>query len=86
MAHLGNVGPTAAFGAAWYIVGIPLAIWLAIRRRFGLAGLPVTTYVAPQYLLALLWEVPPGLLGCRSGRHDKLTSSQPPSPQPSLPL
>lgn len=68
MEHLGSVGPTALIGPAWYVLGVPLAVWLTIRRRFGLAGLAVTTYVAPQYLLALLWELPQGLLAWRAGR------------------
>lgn len=68
MDHLGNVGPTALIGPAWYVIGVPLAIWLTTRRRFGLAGLALTTYVAPQYLLALLWELPQGLLAWRSGQ------------------
>lgn len=68
MEHLGNVGPTALIGPAWYVIGVPLAIWLTTRRRFGLAGLALTTYVAPQYLLALLWELPQSLLAWRSGQ------------------
>ena len=65
MKHLGNVGPTAIVGAAWYVLGVPLAIWLTFRSRFGLAGLALTSYVAPQYLLALVWELPKGLLTWR---------------------
>lgn len=68
MEHLGNVGPTALIGPAWYVIGLPLAVWLTLRKRFGLAGLALTTYVAPQYLLVALWELPKGLLGWRA-RH-----------------
>ena len=71
MAHLGNVGPTALLGSAWYLFGVPLAVWLTLHRRFGLAGLALTTYVAPQYLLALLWELPRGLVGRGSGERDE---------------
>ena len=72
MGHLGNVGPTALLGSAWYLIGVPLAVWLTFRRRFGLAGLALTTYVAPQYLLALLWELPRGLVAPRSGERAPL--------------
>ncbi len=58
MDHSGNVGPTRFLGVAWYIVGIPLGVWLTAKNRPGLAGLALSTYVAPQYLLVLLWELP----------------------------
>lgn len=51
-----NLGPTMLFGLAWLIVGIPLAGWLAWKGRPGWAGLALSTYVMPQYLLAPLWN------------------------------
>ena len=51
-----NMSPTHWFGLAWLAIGIPLAIWLTGRNRLGLAGLALSPYVYPQYLLALLWE------------------------------
>jgi hypothetical protein len=52
----GNLGPTALVGNAWYVAGIPVAVWLTLRGRVGLAGLSLSPYVWPQYLLVLLWE------------------------------
>ena len=75
MEHLGNVGPTSLVGPAWYLIGIPLAVWLTLRGRFGLAGLALTTYIAPQYLLAAIWELPRGLLAWRSRGPDPISSS-----------
>lgn len=53
-----NFGPTNLFGAAWFLVGFPLAVWLTVRGRTGLAGLAMTPYLLPQYFLLLLWELP----------------------------
>ena len=52
-----NAGPTRLLGMWWMLVGVPLAIWLAAHRRFGLAGLAITPYLFPQYLLVALWDV-----------------------------
>lgn len=52
-----DIGPTAWFGTAWLIVGIPLAAVLAWRGHVGWAGLAMTTYLLPQYLLMPLLEV-----------------------------
>lgn len=46
-----TVGPTAWFGRWWLIAGIPLAIFLAKRGLFGWAGLAMSPYVTPQYVL-----------------------------------
>lgn len=52
-----HLGPTRFIGGAWFVIGVPLAIWLTVRGRVGWAGLAVTPYLLPQYLLAILWEV-----------------------------
>ena len=52
-----NAGPTRLLGMWWMFVGVPLAIWLAAHRRLGLAGLAITPYLFPQYLLLALWDV-----------------------------
>lgn len=57
--HFANLSPTKLIGAAWLIVGVPLAAWLTVKGRVGLAGLAVSPYVLPFYLLILLWEWSP---------------------------
>ena len=52
-----HLGPTRFVGTAWYLVGVPLAIWLTVKGRVGWAGLALSPYVLPQYLLAILWEM-----------------------------
>lgn len=51
-----DIGPTMWFGAAWFIVGLPLAALLTLQGRVGWAGLAMSTYVVPQYLLMPLLE------------------------------
>lgn len=53
----GNLGPTAFLGRAWLIVGIPLAAWLTWRGRVGWAGLAVSPYILPAYLVTPVWEL-----------------------------
>ena len=52
-----HMGPSRFVGSVWYLVGVPLAIWLTIKGRVGWAGLALSPYVLPQYLLAILWEI-----------------------------
>lgn len=52
-----NFGPTNLFGATWFVIGAPLAMWLTARGCTGLAGLALTPYLLPQYLLLLLWDI-----------------------------
>lgn len=54
-----NLSPTRILGPAWLIVGTPLGLWLTIRNHPGWAGLVLTPYLVPQYLLSLLWELGP---------------------------
>lgn len=46
-----NVGPTALIGPWWLLIGIPLGVWLFWRGWPGLAGLAITPYVLPYYLM-----------------------------------
>jgi hypothetical protein len=46
-----NVGPTALIGPWWLLFGVPLGAWLFWRGWLGLAGLAITPYVLPYYLL-----------------------------------
>lgn len=51
-----DFGPTRVLGYSWLLVGIPLSVWLTYRGRVGWAGLAVSPYVTPQYLMVLLLE------------------------------
>jgi hypothetical protein len=53
-----NIGPSAIVGAWWLLIGVPLGIWLFVRGRVGLAGLAVTPYVLPYYLMVALLDLP----------------------------
>jgi hypothetical protein len=53
-----NVGPTVVVGLWWLLVGIPLGAWLFWRGRVGLAGLAISPYVLPYYLMVALLDLP----------------------------
>ena len=55
----GNVGPTALFGYWWFIVGVPLAIWLTLRGHPALAGVAASPYMLGAYWLWPAIEIPP---------------------------
>lgn len=46
-----NVGPSRWLGAWWLLAGIPLAAWLTVKGRVGLASLAVSPYLLPYYLM-----------------------------------
>jgi len=52
-----TLGPTALFGSAWLIVGIPLGAWLLWRGHVGFAGMAWSPYFLEIYSLVGLWEV-----------------------------
>ena len=54
-----NLSPTRFFGAVWLPIGVTLAVFLTWRGRVGLAGLAMSPYVLPHYLLLLLLEIAP---------------------------
>lgn len=54
-----GIGPGRYLGLAWLVVGVPLAALLLARGRVGWAGVAVTPYLLPQYLLFPLLELVP---------------------------
>ena len=54
--HFANLSPTKLLGPAWLVIGVPLAAWLTVKGRVGLAGLAISPYLLPGYLLVVLWE------------------------------
>lgn len=52
-----NWGPTRIIGAWWLPFGAVLAAVLTLKGKVGLAGLAMSPYIFPQYLLVALWEV-----------------------------
>ena len=55
-----NVGPTALIGLWWLLLGVPLGAWLFWRGRVGLAGLAISPYLLPYYLMMALLDIPSG--------------------------
>lgn len=55
-----DFGPTRILGYVWLVIGIPLGAWLTYRDRVGWAGLAVSPYITPQYLMVLLLEARAG--------------------------
>lgn len=51
-----NMSPTRWFGRWWFVIGVPLAAWLTWRRWLGGAGLAVSPYLMPYYLLMPLLD------------------------------
>lgn len=53
-----NIGPTALVGLWWLVLGIPLGAWLFWRGRVGPAGLAISPYLLPYYLMVALLDLP----------------------------
>jgi hypothetical protein len=53
-----NMGPSRVFGVWWLAIGLPLAAWMTLKCRVGWAGLAISPYVLPQYLMWPLVELP----------------------------
>jgi hypothetical protein len=53
-----NIGPTAVVGLWWLLLGIPLCAWLLWRGRAGLAGLAISPYILPYYLMIAVLDLP----------------------------
>lgn len=49
-----NIGPGRLLGTWWLLAGVPLGWWLFRRGQVGWAGLAISPYVLPQYLLIAL--------------------------------
>lgn len=60
-----NLAPSAWIGGWWPVLGLPLAAWLTVRGRFGLASLAASPYLHLYYLLF-------GLLELRTDGHRSL--------------
>ena len=58
-AMMNTIGPPRWFGPAWLAIGIPLGAWLWWRGRLGLAGIAISPYWIPGYLLMWLLELVP---------------------------
>lgn len=56
----GNYAPTRIVGPGLMLIGIPLGLWLLWRGRPGLAGLAVSPYWLPEYLMFALLDLVPG--------------------------
>ena len=52
-----NMGPTQWLDYWWFVGGIPLAGWLTYRGRVGLAGLALSPYIWPYYLMFVVPDV-----------------------------
>lgn len=53
-----NIGPSRLIGGWWLVIGLPMAAYLTLRGRLGLAGLAASLYWLPYYLLMLILELP----------------------------
>ena len=53
-----NVAPSFWFGGWWLLIGIPLAVWLWFKDHPGAAGLAMSPYLMPYYLLFAFTWVP----------------------------
>ncbi len=52
-----NLAPSAWIGGWWVLLGLPLAAWLTMRGRLGLASLAASPYVHVYYLGFALLEL-----------------------------
>lgn len=55
--HPYDLGPGRWLGPLWLVIGVPLAGWLWLRGLPGSAGLAISPYVVPQYMLMPLIDV-----------------------------
>jgi hypothetical protein len=53
-----NLGPSRLIGLWWLVAGVPLALWLLLRGRLGLASLVFSPYWLPYYILFTLVDLP----------------------------
>ena len=56
-----NLSPSQFIGAAWLVIGVPLAVWLTVRGRVGWASMTISPYLLPYWIQMLGLElVKPG--------------------------
>lgn len=77
-----TIGPTALVGHWWLLIGIPLGLWLAWRGTVGWAGLAVSPWVAPQYVLWPLLDLVPKAGNAALGHESDSAESALPSARP----
>jgi hypothetical protein len=51
-----NLSPTRYLGPVWLVAGVVLAGWLTMKGWVGIAGMTMTPYLLPQYLLMAVVE------------------------------
>ena len=61
LATRADLSPAMVIGPAWVIIGLPLAAWLAVRGRLGLASLLASPYWLLHYPLLALVPAPVGV-------------------------
>jgi hypothetical protein len=54
-----NLAPSRLIGPFWVVVAIPLAAWLTLKSRLGLASVLASPYWLPYYLLIGLVDLDP---------------------------
>ena len=54
-----SIGPPAWFGAWWFVIALLITPWLIARRYVGLAGLVISPYWLPYYLLMPIVDLAP---------------------------
>lgn len=52
-----NLSPSQFLGAAWLVIGVPLAAWLTIRGRLGWASMAISPYLLPYWVQMLGLEL-----------------------------
>lgn len=52
-----NLSPSQFMGAAWLVVGLPLAAWLTVRGRLGWASMAISPYLLPYWVQMLGLEL-----------------------------
>jgi hypothetical protein len=57
MANDFNLSPSRFLGAAWLVIGVPLAAWLTLRGKLGWASLAISPYLLPYYFQMLGLEL-----------------------------
>jgi len=89
-----NLAPSAWIGGWWVLLGLPLAAWLTMRGRLGLASLAASPYLLMYYLLfgllelrangpGAIWSRTTGIIDTALG-HFRLASSRSAAPGTSV--